>query len=113
MSAWCSILAAEQNRLGDDGGPDRIEPSFTDGGVVRRHTARRPLSCDECPIGRGIQPGEQYSVYVGLDDHHEFFCERHCESASAECRAAMPPPPPDKCTPPPPDMHFDDDHTPF
>lgn len=77
-----------QNALGDDG-PDS-EPTFTDRGITRRHVARRPGRCEHCPIGRGIRPGEAYTVYVGLDDDREFFHERHCAVTHDECRAAMP-----------------------
>lgn len=74
------------------GDPVELEPSFADGGVVRRHTARRPLSCDDCPSGRGIRPGEAYRVFVGLrdDGYRDFFCERHCASTPDECRADLP-----------------------
>jgi hypothetical protein len=114
VTSWCSVLAEEQNRLGEDGGPDRIEPSFTEGGVVRRHTARRPVVCDDCPIGRGVRVGERYSVHVGLDlDRRDFFREWHCETMADECRAALPPPPPVERTPPPTGVPIDPDNLPF
>ena len=41
------------------------EPTFADGGIVRRHTARKALWCEGCPIDRGVMPGERYRVFVG------------------------------------------------
>jgi hypothetical protein len=67
-----------------------LEPTFADGGVVRTHVARRPGPCEECPIGRGVLPGERYRVFVGLDEQGDFFSKRYCTTASAECLAAMP-----------------------
>jgi hypothetical protein len=86
-----SLSCGERAILEQDG-PVEPEPSFADGGIVRRHTARWPLSCDDCPSGRGIRPGERYSIFVGLtdDEYRDFFCERHCDGMSDECRAALP-----------------------
>lgn len=94
--------------------PEDDEPTFADRGVVRRHTARRALSCDDCPTGRGIQPGERYAVHVGLDEHGDFFCERSCAATPDACRAARAAQP----DPPEPIMEWapyphDDDHLPF
>ncbi len=73
------------------GDPEPYEPSFADGGIVRRHTARRELSCEGCPSGRGIRPGEAYRVFVGISDdgYRSFFCERHCDGMPDECRALL------------------------
>ncbi len=72
------------------GDPEPYEPSFAGGGIVRRHTARRPLSCHDCPSGRGIKPGERYTVFVGIsDDDRDFFCERNCDGMPDECRAVL------------------------
>ncbi|MBE7198950.1 MAG: hypothetical protein INR70_14275, partial [Parafilimonas terrae] len=68
-----------------------LEPTFADGGIVRTHVARRAGPCDDCPLGRGIRPGETYRVLVELDEHGDFFSERHCTTRPVECRAAMPP----------------------
>lgn len=68
--------------------PDEREPSFTDGGLLRQHTARRPGPCADCPIGRGVMPGELYNVFVGLADGRDFFRQRMCASMPDECRAA-------------------------
>ncbi|QGY03186.1 hypothetical protein MMSR116_15810 [Methylobacterium mesophilicum SR1.6/6] len=72
------------------GDPVEHEPTFADGGVLRRHTARKPGRCDGCPIGRGVQPGERYTVYVALTEHG-FYSHRSCASRPAECQAADPP----------------------
>ncbi|MGU3543555.1 hypothetical protein [Methylobacterium sp. A52T] len=75
----------------DYGDPVEHEPTFADGGVLRRHIARRAGRCDECPIGRGVQKGERYTVFVGLDDDRQFFSHRSCASRPAECQVADPP----------------------
>ncbi len=90
------------------------EPTFADGGIVRRHTARKALWCEGCPIDRGVMPGERYRVFVGLDGWGEFFCERSCDSKPDACCAAQAaqPDPPEPVVEWAPYLH-DDDHLPF
>lgn len=92
--------------------PELDAPSFADRGVVRRHTARRAVSCDSCPTGRGIQLGERYAVHVGLDEGRSFFCERFCDGMPDACRAALPPLPA-ASAPRGPAVPFDPDNIPF
>ncbi|GJD79172.1 MULTISPECIES: hypothetical protein [Methylobacteriaceae] len=92
--------------------PDPPEPTFANGGVVRRHTARKALWCEGCPIDRGIMPGERYAVFVGLDGWGDFFCERSCIAMSDACRAALPPLPA-PAAPRGPAVPFDPDNIPF
>ncbi|AWN36657.1 MULTISPECIES: hypothetical protein [Methylobacterium] len=94
------------------GGPVEDEPTFADRGVTREHTARKRLSCEECPSGRGIQPGERYRVHVGLDDCGTFFCSRSCRVMPDACRAALPPEPV-RAAPRGPALPFDPDNIPF
>lgn len=88
------------------------EPTFADGGVVRRHTARKAVWCEGCPIDRGVMPGERYRVFVGLDEWGDFFCDRSCDSKPDACRAALPPLP-EPAAPRGPAAPCDPDNIPF
>lgn len=70
------------------GDPEEREPSFTDGGLLRQHTARRPGPCADCPIGRGVRPTELYNVWVGIASDGGFYSQRMCASMPDECHAA-------------------------
>ncbi|GJE74961.1 hypothetical protein [Methylorubrum suomiense] len=107
MSEWSDY----QHALGEDVEPE--EPTFADGGIVRRHTARKALWCEGCPIDRGIMPGERYAVHIGLDGWGDFFCERSCDGMPDACRAALPPEPV-RAAPRGPCLPLgDDEHIPF